>query len=102
MSWRGLFTGALALIALQAVLSTNQAAGRVGDMLDHLADLTRRAIDPSVPAIPDLRGGGSSPEADNPVSAAATSTPNPRRRQPDDGDDNPMPRLPRPGSVQTA
>ena len=54
MSWRGIFTGALTLIALQTLVSSDQAAGRFGSMLSSIAGLARRAIDPSVPAIPDL------------------------------------------------
>lgn len=58
MSWRGILSGALALIALEAVLNTTNSANRVGSGIQWLADLVSAAIDPSVPAIPDLAGGG--------------------------------------------
>ena len=83
-----MFTGALALVALQAVLSSDRSAGRVGDMFSHVADLARRALDPSVAAIPDLRGG--SPESDKPAAARQP------RQQPDDEE---TPRHPKPKDV---
>ncbi len=99
MSWRGLFTGALTLVALQAVVSSNAAAGRVGDMLEHVADLARRLLDPSVPAIPDLAGaGGGLGETDSPAAAAATATGPPGG---DQDRDRPAPRLPRLRDVQS-
>lgn len=52
MSWRGVFTGALMLIALEAVVRTNQSADRVGGLLEDLGGLVRRAMSPAVPAIP--------------------------------------------------
>lgn len=55
MSWRGIFAGSLALIALQAVVATDQSANRVGGMLTGIADLVRRAMSPAVAAIPDRR-----------------------------------------------
>ncbi|MEN8672578.1 hypothetical protein [Nocardioides sp.] len=55
MSWRGVFTGALALIALEAVVRTDESAERVGGMLTGIADLVRRAMSPAVAAIPDRR-----------------------------------------------
>lgn len=54
MSFRGIFAGALALIALQTLVGSNEAAGRFGAMLSSIGDLARAAIDPAVPAIPDL------------------------------------------------
>lgn len=58
MSWRGLLSGVLALVALQAVLSTDESASRVGSGLGWIADLVKSALDPSVAAIPDLAGIG--------------------------------------------
>lgn len=57
MSWRGAFTGALALIALEAILRTNQSADRFGGLLVSAASLVDRVMSPAVPAIPDLTGG---------------------------------------------
>ena len=54
MSWRGVFSGALALIALEAVVRTNTSAARVGGLLTGIGNLTRSALSPHVPAIPDL------------------------------------------------
>lgn len=56
MSWRGIFAGSLALIALQAVLGTANSANRIGSGLTWLADLVHAALDPSTPSIPDLAG----------------------------------------------
>ncbi|MBM7510043.1 hypothetical protein JOE61_003857 [Nocardioides salarius] len=56
MSWRGIFAGSLALIALQAVVSSRDSAGRVGSGLEWIADLVSAALDPGTPAIPDLAG----------------------------------------------
>lgn len=57
MTWRGVFTGALALIALQAVVSSNQSAERFGGLLTDIGDIVRAVVSPAVPAIPDLRKG---------------------------------------------
>lgn len=56
-SWRGILSGSLVLVALQASLSSDQATNRVGRMFGTLADGARRLIDPAVAAIPDLAGG---------------------------------------------
>jgi hypothetical protein len=65
---RGVVSGALALIALQVVTSSDQAAGRVGGMLGAVGKLVRHVIDPAVPAIPDLRvPGGYDPDGDGPM-----------------------------------
>ncbi|KAB2809298.1 hypothetical protein F9L07_19860 [Pimelobacter simplex] len=59
MSWRGLFSGALALIALEALVRTDASAGRLGGLLDGVGSLIRSAMSPAVPAIPDLSGSSS-------------------------------------------
>lgn len=51
MSWRGVFSGALALIALQAALRTDESAQRVGGLLTKVGDLVSSALSPAVPAI---------------------------------------------------
>lgn len=53
-SW--LFTTWLALIALQA-LTTPSAPARVRSALSGADQFLKRALDPTVPAIPDLRKG---------------------------------------------
>jgi hypothetical protein len=49
------FTGALALIALETVLRTNASTGRVAGLLTGAAKVVEKVLDPTVPAIPDLR-----------------------------------------------
>jgi hypothetical protein len=56
MSWRGIFAGSLALIALQVVVSSRGSADRVGSGLSWIADMVTAALDPGTPAIPDLAG----------------------------------------------
>jgi hypothetical protein len=51
-------TAWLALIALQTVSS--RGSGRVAGAFADVNRLVKRALDPSVPAIPDRRTGGSS------------------------------------------
>lgn len=56
MSWRGIFTGALALIALETIVRTDASAQRFGGLLSTVGSLARSAMSPAVPAIPDLSG----------------------------------------------
>lgn len=55
-AFRGAVTAWLALIALQAV-STKGGSGRVASLFQDINRLVGRALDPTVPAIPDLRTG---------------------------------------------
>jgi hypothetical protein len=55
MSWRGVFSGALLLTGLQAVVSSKESAARWGGLVGSLADITRHALSPFEPLIPDLR-----------------------------------------------
>ncbi len=48
--WKGIATGALALLALETVLQP-QASGRLGDLLALPARWANRFLDPSVPAL---------------------------------------------------
>jgi hypothetical protein len=48
----------LGLIALQAA-GTKGGAGRLASLLGDVNSVVTRALDPGVPAIPDLRNGGS-------------------------------------------
>ncbi|MEV4557789.1 hypothetical protein AB0K51_12405 [Kitasatospora sp. NPDC049285] len=71
MNWRALFTGMLGLALLEAAVSSNAAAERAGGLLTSLAAVINHVLDPTVPAIPDLRKhGGAAP----PASAPAPST----------------------------
>lgn len=58
VTWRGVFAGALALIALEAVLRTDASADRAGGLLVSVAGVVERILSPAVPAIPDLAGIG--------------------------------------------
>ncbi|MBB3043923.1 hypothetical protein [Nocardioides soli] len=58
MTWRGVFTGILALVALQALVGRRDSAERVGEGFEWLSTLASAALDPSKPAIPDLAGVG--------------------------------------------
>lgn len=55
VSLRGIFAGALLLIALEAVVRTNKSADRFGQLLETIAGGTERVLSPAIPAIPDLR-----------------------------------------------
>ena len=73
---RGLLTGMLALIALQAVVT--KGSGRVAEAFTGLAAIVNHVVSPNVPAIPDLRtrsttAGGDWPAA-SPPAAHLTST----------------------------
>ncbi len=48
--WKGMATGALALVALETVLQP-QASGRLGNLLALPAAWANRFLDPSVPAL---------------------------------------------------
>lgn len=52
---RGVFAGVLALVALQAVVSTDASSKRVRGLFGDAAGLVERALSPAVPAIPDRR-----------------------------------------------
>lgn len=76
--WRGLLGAWLALAALQAIGSSPAATGRVGGALSGVAGLVRRALDPTVPAIPDLRPGrdrNAPASLASPPASAPTTTP---------------------------
>lgn len=55
MTWRGVFTGILALVALETVVRTNESAGRFGALLEGAGAITRRVMSPAVAAIPETR-----------------------------------------------
>lgn len=59
MTFRGFFAAVLALVALEAVVRTNESADRVGTLLETAGDLARRVMSPAVAAIPDRRTTGS-------------------------------------------
>ena len=56
---RGMVTAWLGLIVLQAVGST-KGSGRVAGLFADVDRLVKRALDPSIPAIPDRRTGAAS------------------------------------------
>lgn len=53
---RGVMTAWLGLIALQS-LSKAEASNRVTELAGNVATFIDRALDPTIPAIPDLRAG---------------------------------------------
>lgn len=59
----------LGLIALQAAGSRG-GAGRIYDLLGDVNRVVARALDPSVPAIPDLRNGGTWGDGTSPAGLA--------------------------------
>lgn len=73
-----LFTTWLALIALQA-LATKGASGRVGEFFADIDRLLERALDPTVPAVPDLR---TTTKTKTPTAAPAEVAPVSRLRIP--------------------
>jgi hypothetical protein len=60
MRVRGIASGALALVALQVVVSSNQT-GRIAQLLALPAAWARRLIDPTVPGIPARGSTSTSP-----------------------------------------
>jgi len=53
--WRGIFVGMLTLVAIEAVVSRGEAAGRVGAALAGVGGLVEALLSPAVPLVPDLR-----------------------------------------------
>lgn len=93
MKWA--ITTALSLIALQALV-TNGASGRVGQFFADANRLLERALDPTVPAIPDRRGlDRSTYRGDVPLTSDGSPKTATRVQRPTT--DQPTPRLPIPG-----
>jgi len=72
------FTTWLTLIAVQA-LAQRESAGRVSQLFADVDRLLERALDPTVPAIPDRRAANgastpTAPKARNPVATKTTTT----------------------------
>lgn len=82
-----LFTTWLGLIALQALVSRG-GSGRVAEFFTDVNNILERALDPTVPAIPDLRTTGKATKAPRAAqsvpdtSPAPTPPPPPRLRLP--------------------
>ncbi|WP_405889576.1 hypothetical protein OG762_52445 (plasmid) [Streptomyces sp. NBC_01136] len=53
-----MLSGVLGLALLEAALSSNKAAGRIGQLLDGIAGVVSHVLSPTVAAIPDLRHKG--------------------------------------------
>jgi hypothetical protein len=76
----GFVSGVLGLSLLEAVLSSNQATGRVGGVFTGASSLLRHLSSPDVPAIPDLRvrahqsGTGSTPALPPPGAGTAPAS----------------------------
>jgi hypothetical protein len=56
MSVRGVLLGALALAALQMVVSNDARAQRLGSLATTVGGFITSFLSPSIPAIPDRRG----------------------------------------------
>lgn len=65
MRWQPILSGVLGLALLEAALSSTDASGRIGQLLNGVAGLVSHVLSPAVPAIPDLRkhGGAAAPSA---------------------------------------
>lgn len=64
MTWRSILSGVLGLALLDAAVSSQAAAGRVGGLLDGMASVISHVLSPTVAAIPDLRQhGGAAPSS---------------------------------------
>lgn len=61
MTGRGIFSGVLILAGLQAAVSSQQSAGRVGGIFEGIGSLVVHALSPFEPAIPDLRNSTATP-----------------------------------------
>lgn len=70
----GLLGGMLALTLLEAFLSGPQTTN-VGGLLRGVGALARRWSDPTVPAIPDLRGDSAPQTSAQPSSSTSSTTP---------------------------
>jgi hypothetical protein len=68
-----MFTTWLTLIALQT-LSTQGASGRVASLFTDVNSLVQRALDPTIPAIPDRRTGAPAPAATTAAPAAPSTS----------------------------
>lgn len=55
MRFQTVLAGVFGLAVLEAALSSDKAAGRVGQLLDAVATVISHVLSPTVPAIPDLR-----------------------------------------------
>ncbi len=76
--WKGMATGALALIALETVLQP-KASGQLSGLLALPADWANRFLDPSVPAL--HKGAAPAPKGAAPWSDAGGFTPRAPHRQ---------------------
>lgn len=73
--WRGIFAGALALIALETVLSSSASTSRTASAFTAAASLVQRALSPAVALIPDIRGSSSVSVAPAVASSSQTTRP---------------------------
>lgn len=62
---QGLVAGVLGLALLDAAVSTQGAADRVGGLFGSLAKVIEHILSPTVPAIPDLRTHGGAQQLPN-------------------------------------
>lgn len=75
MRWQAVLKGAVLLALLDAVLSSTTSAGRVGSLLDDIAGLVARVMDPTVPAIADRRKhGGAAPPSNSTTTGGSSGS----------------------------
>lgn len=73
-AWRTALAGMVGLALLDATVSSQQAAGRVGGLLQGVAKTLEHLLSPTVAAIPDLRKhGGAIPQGASDTSPAGGS-----------------------------
>lgn len=83
---RTILVGILALAALDAVISSQQSAGNVGDFFVGAAKVWAWVVDPTVPGIPDLSTSQSSSQSSSvyvPPGAVTPPAPKPNRGRAD-------------------
>jgi len=74
VSVRGILTGALALIILEVVVSSNQASGRIGGFFAGVAAAVDWLVDPGVPGIPDRSSSQPAPVTTQQVTTGTQTT----------------------------
>lgn len=72
--WRGIFAGALALIALETVLSSSASTARTAGAFAGAASLVQRALSPAIALVPDVRGASSGSTAAPAVASSSQTT----------------------------
>jgi hypothetical protein len=76
MRWQTVLGGVLALALLEVAVSSQVAAGRVGQLLGTVSTVVEHVLSPTVPAIPDRRQhGGAAPAPSSSTTAQPATSP---------------------------